>query len=305
LSKQNYQVEVEREQNYKQFFKEFDHNLAGRMSSHMKHVTEPIIEKQLMLDDIEEKNELERNKYLDKKDLRERTERFRQEKEMHEQNRLVFEKKERERTNKRENYQNACEQRKKEEDDYKAAQQRRLEDEEDRRHLYRQALQFQTGYQEYSKNKNNQMTQMEKKLNNIDHKQATPIKTDYQGMVPGIHNLESVGSRPLLRKANDDYYASQSTDPKFLTRNDNRSTKNLRSKIKPLEDFAHIGTPLRTSNKYNTITNPIPFVNQNPYIVKEKTMIGGNDVNSLIRTSSMGRLGRSLLSSTAEKNILI
>lgn len=317
-------MEVERENNYKKFFKEYDQNMNERMSTHMKYVIEPTIDKQIMLDEIEERNEKDHNEYLDEKERREKEERLKQQKEMHEQNRMIFSQKDREKTQKREMYQKLVEQRKKEEDDYKSYQQRQLEEDEERRKLYREALEYQKGYQEYNKNHLGQMTQMEKKLNNNDLKQFKQQKYEYQGMIPGIHNLQSVGSRPLLRKANEDIYESQSKAPSFMSKHLNRSSKDLRSNIKPLEDFGHMHEhknndnfhknkgsedhygmlSARHNDRYDPITNPIPFVNQNPYISKEKSLIGGEGTSNLV-TSTQRRSRRSLLSSTAEKNILI
>mmetsp|Transcript_11754 Transcript_11754/g.13344 ORF Transcript_11754/g.13344 Transcript_11754/m.13344 type:complete len:122 (-) Transcript_11754:3-368(-) len=121
-------------------------------------------------------------------------------------------------------------------------------------------------------------------------------------MIPGIHNLSSVGSKPLLRVANDDLYAAAKNAPYFATKELNKSQRDLRSSLKPLENFASTNAPLR-NDRYDPITNPIPFVNQNPYIVKEKTLIGGEGSSSVVNTTRRSR--RSLLSSTAEKNTLI
>lgn len=143
---------------------------------------------------------------------------------------------------------------------------------------------------------------MEKKLNHNDLKTFKQNKVEYEGMVPGIHNIQSIGSKPTLRRAMDDM-GDSSNYASMPSKQLNRSSKDLRSSVKPLENFAQRDTTIIKNDRYDPITNPIPFVNQNPYILKEKTMIGGEGITSLIGTGR--RSGRSLLSSTAEKNILI
>ena len=303
LSKKNYAMEVERENNYKRFFKEYDKNMSERLSTHIKSVTEAKIEKQQKLDEIEEKNAKEYQDWLAEKEYKEKQERMKQMKEINDANRLAYNKIDRERTEKKEMYNHMVEQRKKEEEDYKAFQQKQLEEDEERRKLYRQALENQKGYKDYNKKNLGQMTHMEKKLNNNDLKTFKQKKKEYEGMIPGINNLQSVGSKPLLRTANDDLY-EQSKNPSSLMTNDLRgSLKDLRGAVKPLEDFSVTKSPSKQA-RYDPITNPIPFVNQNPYIVHEKKLIGGDAPSNLLNHSQR-RSQRSLLSATAEKNILI
>lgn len=191
----------------------------------------------------------------------------------------------------------------KEEDDYKQFQHKQLEEDEERRKLYREALEYQKGFQEYNKKNLGQMTYMEKKLNGKDLKTFKQNKPVYEGMVPGIHNIQSVGSRPLLRKANEDVYEQSRNPSSFIPKQLNRSYKEVKNSMKPLGDFASTNSPHK-KDLYDPITNPVPFVNQNPYIMKEKSLIGGEGGSSLINHSHR-RSQRSLLSATAEKNILI
>ncbi|CAI2364926.1 unnamed protein product [Moneuplotes crassus] len=303
LSKKNYDLEVERENNYKKFFQDYEGNMSNRMSNHIKHVTEQSIAKQQKLDMIEDRNEKLRKDYLEEKDRKEREERMRQLQEMNDQNKRIFDKLDKERTGKKEMYQRMTEQRKKEEDEYRKYQEQQMQEEQDRKKMYRDALQYQKGYSEYNKNASNQMTNMEKKLNAKDLRTLQDNKVEYEGMVPGIHNIQSVGSKPLLRKANEDIYDPSKKQPEFMIKDFNKSYKELRTSIKPAEGFSKVHTT-KNQNRYDPITNPVPFVNQNPYIMKEKTMIGGEGSSSLINHSNR-RSQRSLLSATAEKNILI
>lgn len=270
-----------------------------RIANHMKHVTSAHINKQSYLDEIEEKNTKEYQDWLAEKERREKEERQKALQEMHTENKKIFDK---EKTSKREQYQKMVEQRKKEEDDYKGYLKRQAEEDKNRRKLYRDALEYQKGYQDYNKKHLGQMTKMEKMLNKHDLKTFKNGKVEYEGMIPGINNIASVGSKPLLRVANDDLYDTSKNAPQFVTKELNKSYKDLRTSLKPLEDFTQTKQSYQR-DRYDPITNPIPFVNQNPYITKEKTLIGGEGSSSVVHTHRGSR--RSLLSSTAEKNILI
>lgn len=52
---QNFQQEVDREKNYKKFFKDYDNQMSERMANHLKYVTQSQIQKQTKLDEIEGK----------------------------------------------------------------------------------------------------------------------------------------------------------------------------------------------------------------------------------------------------------
>lgn len=301
LAKENYDREVERENNYKKFFKDFDNNMGERVKNHMEHVTNQEINKQARMDRIEDQNQKQYNDWLTQKEQREREGRSRRFKEMNEENKKVFDKLDREKTHKKEMYQKMVEERRKEEDDYKDYQKKLAEQEEESRRLYREALEFQKGYQEYNKSHLGQMTQMEKKLNKPDLKLYKQKQVGYQGMVPGIHNLNSVGSKPLLRIAKDEVYDTAVHSPSFAKNDLSKSYKDFKNSMKPLENHTNPASPAR-NDRYDPITNPIPFLNQNPYISKQKTVMGGAGAGSAM-THRHSR--RSLLSSTAEKNILI
>lgn len=302
LSEQNFLREVERENNYKKFFKDYDNNMSERISNHMKHVTQAEIEKQTKLDEIEDKNEKEYKDWAAQKERREKEERLRSLKEMSDVNKLAYDKIDREKLSKREMYMKMVEERNKEENEYKEFQKRQAEEVENKRKLYREALEYQKGMKDYSKSQLGVMTQVEKQLNYNDLETFKQKKSEYEGMIPGIHNISSVGSKPLLRVANDDLYQAAKNQPLFTTKELNKSYKDLRTSIKPLENFTKTSLPTNR-DKYDPITNPIPFVNQNPYILKEKVSIGGEGASNLINTARRSR--RSLLSETAEKNILI
>lgn len=55
------------------------------------------------------------------------------------------------------------------------------------------------------------------------------------------------------------------------------------------------------SQVYNTITNPVPWVNHNPYISNEKKILG---VEGPIENKSGRQIGRSPLSQVAEQHLI-
>ena len=284
LAVQNYQREVDRENNYKKYFRDYEQHMGERISNHMKYVTSPEIHKQTRLDEIEDKNQKQYQDWQTKKEQQERDTRMKHLKEMHDENKKIIDQLDKEKTSKREVYQKMVEQRRREEDDYKSYQRRKAEEDEMRKKLYRDSLQYQTMFHK-----------KENELNNYSQNQG-----ESEGLIPGINNINSVGSKPLLRKANDDIYESANKFPGFMSKELNRSYKDLKSSIKPLEDFTQSNSH-KINDKYDPITNPIPFVNQNPYIIKEKTLIGGEGASGMVNNHRRSR--RSLLSSTAEKNI--
>lgn len=284
LAVQNYQREVEREHNYKKYFKDYEQNMGERIANHMKYVTSPEIHKQTRLDQLEDKNQKEYQDWQAKKEQQERDTRVKHLKEMHDENKKMIDQLDKEKSSKREIYQKMVEQRRREEDDYKSYQRKKVEDDEMRKKLYRDSLQYQTMFHK-----------KENELNNYSQNQSGS-----EGLIPGINNINSVGSKALLRKANDDIYDSANKYPGFMSKELNKSYKDLRSSIKPLEDFTQSNSQ-KQNDKYDPITNPIPFVNQNPYIIKEKTLIGGEGASGMV--TSHRRSQRSLLSRTAEKNM--
>ena len=94
-------------------------------------------------------------------------------------------------------------------------------------------------------------------------------------MIPGIYNLNTVGTSPLKRGArqiidNGGYLTSR--QPSALGQLDLGIDVSKSMKVLPTiknEDLAkkkEVGDP----DKYNPITNPIPWYGQNPYINKER-----------------------------------
>jgi hypothetical protein len=76
------------------------------------------------------------------------------------------------------------------------------------------------------------------------------LENSVSGMVPGIYNLASVGSRPIYRTG----VMITSNSPMGVSAKYVERTSDEKNERK---------------EKYNTITNQIPQVTQNPYILKE------------------------------------
>ncbi len=94
-------------------------------------------------------------------------------------------------------------------------------------------------------------------------------------MIPGINNLASVGSRPTCRIGKVIVSNASTTliSPLASANNTKHTFDGIgheavgaASKTKETK-VSHV-----TSLRYNTITNPIPLLTQNPYINREITM---------------------------------
>jgi len=68
-------------------------------------------------------------------------------------------------------------------------------------------------------------------------------------MVPGLYNLASVGTRPILRTG------------AIITNSPGLTQKSKYEAIQRMEKQA--------KDTYNPITNPIPKMTQNPYLLRE------------------------------------
>ena len=75
------------------------------------------------------------------------------------------------------------------------------------------------------------------------------IENNHNGLIPGLYNLASIGSRPIYRTG----MMIANTSP--IANNKFGEGPNSEGKI--------------VKQKYNTITNQIPYVTTNPYILKQ------------------------------------
>ncbi len=95
-------------------------------------------------------------------------------------------------------------------------------------------------------------------------------------MIPGIQNLNTVGASPLKRGAKNildaGYYTSRQTaeGAKHPLSQSVKVLPGLSSELK--EELARKKEEV-LPDKYNPITNPIPWYGQNPYISKERKRI--------------------------------
>ena len=85
---------------------------------------------------------------------------------------------------------------KKEKDDAKAIEMQRMK-------VYRETLDHQKQINEFNSGRLGTMTQVEKQFNKKDLRSYKNMENNIAGMVPGLNNLSSVGSAPMLRKAYD------------------------------------------------------------------------------------------------------
>lgn len=66
--------------------------------------------------------------------------------------------------------------------------------------MYKDTLDYQKKIQTFNSKQLGSMTQMEKKMNRADLREFKNKKSHVNAMVPGIHNLPTVGSNPMVRK---------------------------------------------------------------------------------------------------------
>ena len=105
-------------------------------------------------------------------------------------------------------------------------------------------------------------------------------------MIPGIKNINSIGSTVVLRKAS----------PSLTTTNSNidfshSPVKNSNSKVfqghRNSADQSKV--PSTRAVKYNPITNPIPDIIQNPAILKQRSLAKSNSQTFMSAGSNIFR----------------
>ena len=69
--------------------------------------------------------------------------------------------------------------------------------------IYRETLKHQTEINTHNRGQMGTMSQVEKQFNKGDLRKYKNKEQAVSSMVPGINNLSSVGSAPMLRKAYD------------------------------------------------------------------------------------------------------
>jgi hypothetical protein len=89
-----------------------------------------------------------------------------------------------------------------EEQDYRAFERQQREADKERRQIYKDTLDHQLRLMDLQKHKYGTMTNEEKRMNKVDlHNYKANEGTHIEAMIPGIHNLNTVGSSPLKRGA--------------------------------------------------------------------------------------------------------
>lgn len=296
LSQINYQREVERENNYKNYFREYDNDMSERVANHMKYVTSAEIEKQQKLDQFEDNRIQEHQRTIQEREEQDMKDRLKRTLDANSTNKNMIAQIDQKRLSKREKYQKLVEQRQKEEQQVRDQEKQLFDEEELKRKLYREALDYQKNIHDYDKTTKSLIERNLAQKNGFGSQKVEP-----QGMVPGIHNIQSIGSKAVLRKAQDDM-----PDLNTFSNLPNQSLANSYKGLggsKSMMDIHVKDAPVKRPNKYDPITNPIPSFNQNPYVNREKALVVGESPSNMLHSNRGPR--RSLLSSTAEKNILI
>ena len=168
-------------------------------------------------------------------------------------------------------HQQLRDERKLEEQDYRQFERQLRADEKERKKIYKDTLDHQLKILELQKQKYGTMTYEEKRMNKLglEHFKSNQPK-EFDALIPGINNFSTVGSSPLRRGGATQVLARAEDDARLIGAS--QSAKMLPqlwaedAKSKLLMAKAEGIDP----DKYNPITNPIPWVNQNPYVSKEK-----------------------------------
>ena len=82
--------------------------------------------------------------------------------------------------------------------------------------LYKQTLDNQVKIKDYQKGSYGTMTQAEKKFNKVDLNHFKQNKNSVQALIPGINNLQTIGSSPLKRGAKDILNSSRLNSKSFV-----------------------------------------------------------------------------------------
>jgi hypothetical protein len=94
---------------------------------------------------------------------------------------------------------------------------------------------------------------------------SNKLESSPKGMVPGIFNIDSVGSRAIYRTG-----VMIAKSPSIgMSSKYMEEVRKLEGKKKIERQSDQNVVPNKNSEKYNTITNPIPMATSNPYLIKQ------------------------------------
>ncbi len=201
LMKTNATLEEQREKQYKDFFKQYDSNMSKRMERHVSNVTTQEVERQTKLNELERKNHEVRLEQQMQQELDQETKRKLDILNANLTNKGMIGHHENEKHQTRLAYNDRIAFRKQQEEQQKKALDARKKDEQQKKDIYRETLNYQTQIAEINKDRFGTMTQVEKEMNRPDLNSYKHQNNQVTGMVPGLHNLSSIGSAPTLRKA--------------------------------------------------------------------------------------------------------
>ena len=98
---------------------------------------------------------------------------------------------------------------------------------------------------------------------------SNKLESSPKGMVPGIFNIDSVGSRAIYRTG-----VMIAKSPSIgMSSKYMEEVRKLEEKKKVERQSDQNVIPNKNSEKYNTITNPIPMATSNPYLIKQLSKV--------------------------------
>eukprot|EP00347_Sterkiella_histriomuscorum_P010638 403375503 len=198
---QNGRLQDQKDRMYKQFFANFESNLNQRAKFYLDKILEEEIKKDMMMRNWETNGNDPVFKQMSEERIRAEVERrLKDAGEIKEFNKFMIEQHERDRERQTEIAKMELEYRKVKEEGFRREEGARKKEEKQNQKLYGQTLDFQSNIHQKMRFNYGSMTEQEKRMNKMDLKSYKDGDTTIHSMIPGISNIQSVGSSPLIRK---------------------------------------------------------------------------------------------------------
>jgi len=198
---ENGRLQDAKDRMYKQFFANFDQSLNARAKLYLDKILEEEIKKDMMMRNWETNGNDPVFKQMSEERIRQEVERrLKDASEIKEFNRFMIEQHERDKERQVEVQKMELEFRKKKEEENRLADERKRQEERQNQKLYGDTLSYQANIVHRMRNNYGSMTEQEKKMNKLDLRSYKEGDSTIHSMIPGISNILSVGSSPLVRK---------------------------------------------------------------------------------------------------------
>lgn len=186
---------------YKQFFANFETSLNNRAKMYLDKILEEEIKKDMMMRNWETNGNDPVFKQMSEERIRQEVEnRLKDASEIKEFNKFMIEQHEKDKHRTVEIQKMELHYRHKKEEENKIEDERKRVEGKQNQRLYGETLGYQNNITQRMRNNYGSMTEQEKKMNKLDLRSYKDGDTTVHSMIPGISNIMSVGSSPLVRK---------------------------------------------------------------------------------------------------------